>query len=182
MGKQQASYFLGTLMFTPGRPQSVIDGQQRLATTMIFLAAVRDVVCGEPVRHRPAAQHPSGLPAAGFVDRPGHRAVGADRARDGDELVHPRHRDETTKAGHVRPRSRVIKNLQQQGLTTTGGRAQGDTPGGISWVQEVESSGVASWAYNAAKEIIVAVLRMLPENDSLPTGMLFRDRLDDIPR
>jgi hypothetical protein len=42
MGKGRASYFLGTLMFTPGRPPSVIDGQQRLATTMIFLAAVRD--------------------------------------------------------------------------------------------------------------------------------------------
>ncbi len=42
MTKRQASYFMGTIVMTPGRPPRVIDGQQRLATTMIFLAAVRD--------------------------------------------------------------------------------------------------------------------------------------------
>jgi hypothetical protein len=44
MRKRQASYFLGTLVQTPGLPPQVIDGQQRLATTTIFLAAVRDAL------------------------------------------------------------------------------------------------------------------------------------------
>ncbi len=35
-------YFLGTIVLTQGSPPSVVDGQQRLATTSIFLAAVRD--------------------------------------------------------------------------------------------------------------------------------------------
>jgi len=44
MVKQQPSYFLGTVVMTLGEPPSVVDGQQRLATTMIFLAAVRDAM------------------------------------------------------------------------------------------------------------------------------------------
>lgn len=44
MVKRQASYFLGTIVLTPGRPPNVIDGQQRLATTTIFLAAARDAL------------------------------------------------------------------------------------------------------------------------------------------
>ena len=36
------SYFLGSIVLTPGKPPAIIDGQQRLATTTIFLAAVRD--------------------------------------------------------------------------------------------------------------------------------------------
>lgn len=42
MIRRQSSYFLGTVVVTPGKPPKVIDGQQRLATTAIFLAAVRD--------------------------------------------------------------------------------------------------------------------------------------------
>jgi hypothetical protein len=42
MTKGQDSYFLGTVVFQSTNPPSVIDGQQRLATTCIFLAAVRD--------------------------------------------------------------------------------------------------------------------------------------------
>src|SRR4029077_4007074 len=42
MTKGQDSYFLGTIVFQGTNPPSVIDGQQRLATTCIFLAAVRD--------------------------------------------------------------------------------------------------------------------------------------------
>ena len=42
MVKRQGSYFLGTVVLTPGSPPCVVDGQQRLATTTIFLAAVRD--------------------------------------------------------------------------------------------------------------------------------------------
>ncbi|MBM3498440.1 MAG: DUF262 domain-containing protein [Armatimonadetes bacterium] len=40
----QASYFLGTIVFTTGDGgiTEVSDGQQRLATTTILLAAIRD--------------------------------------------------------------------------------------------------------------------------------------------
>ncbi len=42
MTKEQESYFLGTVVFQGTNPPSITDGQQRLATTCIFLAAIRD--------------------------------------------------------------------------------------------------------------------------------------------
>lgn len=42
MTRQQDSYFLGTIVLQGTNPPGLIDGQQRLATTSIFLAAVRD--------------------------------------------------------------------------------------------------------------------------------------------
>ncbi len=42
MVKGQSSYYMGSIVLTPGNPPSVVDGQQRLATTCIFLAAARD--------------------------------------------------------------------------------------------------------------------------------------------
>jgi hypothetical protein len=42
MTKGQASYFLGYIALQDTQPRGLIDGQQRLATTCIFLAAVRD--------------------------------------------------------------------------------------------------------------------------------------------
>jgi Protein of unknown function DUF262/Protein of unknown function (DUF1524) len=42
MTKGQSSYFLGTVALQDTHPPGLIDGQQRLATTCIFLAAVRD--------------------------------------------------------------------------------------------------------------------------------------------
>src|SRR5438477_8989975 len=42
MTKGQSSYFLGYIALQDTHPRSLIDGQQRLATTCIFLAAVRD--------------------------------------------------------------------------------------------------------------------------------------------
>ena len=42
MTQRQDAYFVGIVMLTPGDPPCVIDGQQRLATTTIFLSAVRD--------------------------------------------------------------------------------------------------------------------------------------------
>ncbi|MGL4421634.1 MAG: DUF262 domain-containing protein, partial [Gemmataceae bacterium] len=42
MAKKLPSYFLGTIVLTPGDVPSIVDGQQRLATTSIFLAAARD--------------------------------------------------------------------------------------------------------------------------------------------
>ena len=99
-----------------------------------------------------------------------------------NELVHPRHRDRTTEAGYVEPISKVVRDLQQRGLTTTRGRSPGDVPGGVSWLGEIKSSGVASWAYEAARAIIAALLIMLPDNSGLPTALLFRDRVKDMPQ
>jgi hypothetical protein len=46
-----------------------------------------------------------------------------------NELVHPRHRYRTTVTGHVEPVSKVVRDLQQRGLTTTRGRREDDVPG-----------------------------------------------------
>ena len=43
-----------------------------------------------------------------------------------------------------------------------------------------QSSGVAGWAYSAAREIMVALLIMLPDNSGLPTWQLFSDRIKDM--
>lgn len=96
-----------------------------------------------------------------------------------NELVHPRHRDRTTPAGHVEPVSKVVRDLQQRGLTTSKGRRPGDVPGGMSWLEEIKSSGVANWAYDCARQIIVAVLTMLPD-DTVMTP-LFKSRIEQIP-
>ena len=42
--KNESEYFLGTVVLTraAGEPQAIIDGQQRLTTTSILLAAIRD--------------------------------------------------------------------------------------------------------------------------------------------
>jgi hypothetical protein len=95
-----------------------------------------------------------------------------------NELVHPRHRDRTTQAGHVEPASRVVRDLQQRGLTTSKGRGPGDVPGGMSWLDEIKSSGVANWAYDSVRQIIIAVLTMLPDGGLTP---LFKSRLVEIP-
>ena len=42
MKRDQESYFLGTIVLQNTSPPGLIDGQQRLATTCFFLAAVRD--------------------------------------------------------------------------------------------------------------------------------------------
>jgi hypothetical protein len=99
-----------------------------------------------------------------------------------NELVHPRHRDRTTEAGHIEPISKVVRGLQQRRLTNTRGRRKGDVPGGVSWLEEIKSSGVASWAYDSAREIITALLIMLPDNSGLPTTLLFRARIKDMPQ
>ena len=42
-------YFLGSIVVTQQNttePENVVDGQQRIATTMIVLAAIRDYFCG----------------------------------------------------------------------------------------------------------------------------------------
>jgi hypothetical protein len=96
-----------------------------------------------------------------------------------NELANPRHRDKTTSAGHVEPASRVVRDLQQRGLTTSRGRRAGDVPGGMSWLEEIKSSGVAGWAYNSARQIILAVHTMLPDGGHLTPH--FKSRIEEIP-
>ncbi|TSD00614.1 MAG: hypothetical protein Greene101449_86 [Candidatus Peregrinibacteria bacterium Greene1014_49] len=43
----KANYFLGTIVVKAGSPPEVVDGQQRLATVTILLAAFRDYLTGE---------------------------------------------------------------------------------------------------------------------------------------
>lgn len=94
-----------------------------------------------------------------------------------NEVVHPRHRDRTREGGCVEPASPAIRDLQQRGLTTTRGRKSGDVSGGMSWLNEIECGRTATWACQAAREIITAVLTMLPQDFRLSAINHFRDRL-----
>ena len=67
--------------------------------------------------------------------------------------------------------------LQQRGLTTTRGRKPGDAAGGISWLNEIECARTATWACQTAREIITAVLTMLPQDFRLTAINHFRDRI-----
>lgn len=40
--KSEETYFLGLLVFLAGQPLTILDGQQRLATTLIIFSAIRD--------------------------------------------------------------------------------------------------------------------------------------------
>ena len=97
-----------------------------------------------------------------------------------NEIVHPRHRDRTRGGGYIEPTSPAIRDLQQRGLTTTRGRKSGDVPGGISWLNEIECARTATWACQAAREIITAVLTMLPQDFRLSAINHFRDRLSQM--
>src|SRR5262245_43870769 len=52
------TYFLGTLVFTQGASErlEVADGQQRLATTSILIAAIRDYLAGMGPAEKKAAE------------------------------------------------------------------------------------------------------------------------------
>jgi len=94
-----------------------------------------------------------------------------------NEIVHPRHRDRTREGRYIEPTSPAIRDLQQRGLTTTRGRKPGDAAGGISWLNEIECARTATWACQTAREIITAVLTMLPQDFRLTAINHFRDRI-----
>ena len=96
-----------------------------------------------------------------------------------NEIAHPRHRDRT-REGYIEPSSAAIRDLQQRGMTRTRGRRPGDVPGGMSWLNELECVRTAGWAYQAAREIIAAVLTMLPVDDRLSAISHFRARLSQM--
>jgi hypothetical protein len=97
-----------------------------------------------------------------------------------NELVHPRHRDRTKEERYIEPRSSVIRDLQQRGLTSSKGRNPGDPGGGMSWLNEIECGRTATWACQAAREIITAVLPLLPQGPHLFAINLFHDQLANL--
>jgi len=58
--------------------------------------------------------------------------------------------------------------LQQRGLTSSRGRKVGDPAGGMSWLNELECARTATWACQAARDIIAAVITMLPQDPKMP--------------
>jgi hypothetical protein len=99
-----------------------------------------------------------------------------------NDLVHPRNRDRTTDAGHVEPGSKVIRDLQQGGRTTTRGRRPDDVPGGASWLFEIANVGTASWAYGAAREIVKAAIELLPDRRDFSILAMMRRQFQVAPQ
>jgi hypothetical protein len=99
-----------------------------------------------------------------------------------DALVHPRHRDVVDDDGFVVPDLPVIRDLQQRGLTRAPKPKPGDAPGGMSWVMQIQTGGVAAWAFEAAREIIIEVGSMIPSDGMLTIGVdFFKERAVSFP-
>lgn len=94
-----------------------------------------------------------------------------------NDLVHPRHLDQTTALGHTEPASPVVRDLQQRGLTRTRGRRRGDPMGGMSWLSEIYCGRTAAWAHKAACDVIVELTRALPMQERLWFMTSFRNWL-----
>jgi hypothetical protein len=86
-------------------------------------------------------------------------------------LVHLRHADTTDEAGRISPSLATVRRLQQKGLTYTRGREPNDIPGGMSWLEELKTTAVATWAYKAACNMVMAVSDMLPSHESGALGI-----------
>jgi hypothetical protein len=97
-----------------------------------------------------------------------------------NELVHPRHRDRTKEGRYIEPTSPIIRDLQQRGLTSSKGRKPGDPGGGMSWLNEIECGRTATWACQAGRQIITAVLTLLPQGPHLFAINLFREQLSNV--
>ena len=97
-----------------------------------------------------------------------------------NDLVHPRHRDRTKVGRYTEPRSHVIRDLQQRGLASSKGRNPGDPGVGTSWLNEIECGRTATWACQAAREIIAAMLTLLPQGPHFFAINSFRDRLSNL--
>jgi hypothetical protein len=89
-----------------------------------------------------------------------------------DLLVHLRPGDQVEADGNIVPRINLIRSFQQAGLTRTRDRRPGhDVPGGMSWLNEIETAAMATWAYAAACGIIRAIGRTLPQG-GIPTPII----------
>jgi hypothetical protein len=94
-----------------------------------------------------------------------------------NDLVHPRHLDQTTALGHTEPASPVVRDLQQRGLTRTRGRSRDDPMGGMSWLSEIYCGRMAAWAHKAARDVIAELIRELPGHERLWAMTSFRNWL-----
>ncbi len=94
-----------------------------------------------------------------------------------NDLVHPRHLDQTTALGHTEPASPVVRDLQRRGLTRTRGRRPDDPMGGTSWLSEIYCARTAAWAHKAACGVIVELIRALPRHERLWAMTSFGDWL-----
>lgn len=79
-----------------------------------------------------------------------------------DLIVHLKPGDKLDPQGNVMPRSDLIKNFQQASLTRTRGQLSSQDIPGMSWILEIQTARMASWAYEAAAGIICALVQMLP--------------------
>jgi hypothetical protein len=99
-----------------------------------------------------------------------------------DALVHPRHRDTTDRAGHISSSHPVVRRLQQMGYSRTRGRQPDDIPGGMSWLNELETTRPATWSYRAACNMVTAVGNMLPGDETTTLGIQFmKDKIAQLP-
>jgi hypothetical protein len=99
-----------------------------------------------------------------------------------DALVHVRQRDTTDPTGRISPSLKIVKQLQQSGLTRTRGRKPTDPPGGMSWLDELKTTAVATWAYQAACNIVRAVGQMITDAQITTSGIqALVDKLAQLP-
>jgi hypothetical protein len=105
----------------------------------------------------------------------------ADLMRLRDDLVHLRHRDRTDADGYISPSSAVARMLQQKGLTYSPGGGPTDLPGGMSWLNEIETAGVATWAYRAARSIVFGVGEMLPDDFRAHGIQMMKWQISNLP-
>ena len=77
-------------------------------------------------------------------------------------LVHLRPGDMIDEQGNVVPTAKVIKNFQQRGLTHRRPATGQRTRLGMSWLNDLETDRMATWAYATAWGIIAEVVGMLP--------------------
>jgi hypothetical protein len=82
-----------------------------------------------------------------------------------NDLMHPRPLDEFDDAGGVTARPTYVREFERRGMTCR----QGDGVS-MSWLNLLETDQIASWACQAAVEIIVAVVEMTPP-DGVPAMM-----------
>jgi hypothetical protein len=76
-------------------------------------------------------------------------------------LVHLRPGDTVDENGKVVPSEKVIRQFQRERLTYSSD--PGDKPQGtVSWLNELQTERMATWAYAAACGIVRAVIDMLP--------------------
>ncbi len=105
----------------------------------------------------------------------------ADLMRLRNDLVHLRHRDKTDAGGYVSPSSIVVQKLQQKGLTYTRGRNADEPSGGMSWLNEIETVGSATWAYQAARNIVFTIGEMLPDDYRAPGIRAMKGQISNLP-